>query len=89
MSTEPRVVDVITKAAGGYRTGLTAIQETILRLIADGRSNRDIGRALDITESAVSTHCSALFKRLAASNRAHAVAIGFHRGILRRSQWSS
>jgi ATP/maltotriose-dependent transcriptional regulator MalT len=57
----------------------------VLRGIAAGMSNATIGRSLHLSEDTIKTHCRRLFKKIGAHDRAHAVAIGFHRGILRRA----
>lgn len=54
----------------------------VLRLIADGYTDARIGRALNISEDTVKTRTRALYEDLGASNRAHAVAIAYQRGLL-------
>lgn len=56
----------------------------VLRLIADGHSNRQIGNMLHITEDGAKRRSSVLQRQLGARDRAHAVAIGFQRGYLGR-----
>jgi DNA-binding CsgD family transcriptional regulator len=57
----------------------------MLHLIADGSSNKEIGRSLFLSEETVKSHVRALLGFLAANNRAHAVAIGFREGLLHAS----
>lgn len=62
---------------------LTGRQVEILRLIACGLSNLEIGQRLFIAEDTVKTILRLMFKQLGARNRAHAVAIGFRHGVIR------
>ena len=54
----------------------------ILRMIANGQSNRDIATQLGISEGTVRVHASNVFAKLGCSDRAQAVAVAFHRGII-------
>ena len=54
----------------------------VLELIAEGYTNDQIARALDISEETVKTHVRKLLGALGARCRAHAVAIGFRKGLL-------
>jgi len=53
---------------------LTQRERQILRLIANGRSNDQIGRALFISPETVRTHVRRAMGKLSAATRAHAVA---------------
>ena len=52
--------------------GLTPRQLEVLRLLAEGKSNKEIAAALDISEGTVKLHVTALLKALGASNRTEA-----------------
>lgn len=54
--------------------GLTSRQTDILRLAAQGLSNRDIGTALDLSEGTVKQHMTRILRRLGAQNRTEAVS---------------
>jgi DNA-binding CsgD family transcriptional regulator len=56
------------------RTGLTAREREVLALLADGLSDKQIARRLSISTHTVAKHVSSLLAKLAAHNRAHAVA---------------
>lgn len=57
-------------------------QREVLAAIADGLTNQQIGQRLGITEDTVKTLTARLLQKLGASNRAHAVAIGYRSGLL-------
>jgi DNA-binding NarL/FixJ family response regulator len=54
----------------------------VLRLAACGRSNREIGTTLEISEATVKTHMSTILAKLGAGDRTHAVAIAVQRGYI-------
>ncbi|HWE91897.1 MAG TPA: response regulator transcription factor [Pseudonocardiaceae bacterium] len=54
----------------------------VLQLVADGLSNRDIAAELFLSVETVRTHTKGILRRLDARDRAHAVALGFERGLL-------
>jgi DNA-binding NarL/FixJ family response regulator len=54
----------------------------ILKLIAHGESNKEIANRLAISEGTVRVHASNVFAKLGCSDRAQAVAVAFHRGII-------
>jgi DNA-binding NarL/FixJ family response regulator len=65
------------------RSGLLSARERgVLRLVAAGLSNRQIGETLSISERTVKFHVTAIFNKLGADNRAQAVAIAAERGLL-------
>jgi ATP/maltotriose-dependent transcriptional regulator MalT len=55
--------------------GLTAREAEVLRLVAEGMSNRQIGQALAISEYTVARHLQNTFGKLGVSSRAAATAI--------------
>lgn len=57
----------------------------ILRLIAVGRSNRQIGLELGIAEGTVKAHANNIFGKLKANDRTHAVTIALKKGIIELS----
>ncbi|MGH3326503.1 MAG: response regulator [Carbonactinosporaceae bacterium] len=68
---------------GGNPPALTAREIQVLEGMSHGRSNAEIGRELFLSEDTVKTHARRLFKKLGASDRAHAVALGFRWGLVR------
>jgi DNA-binding NarL/FixJ family response regulator len=67
----------------GRRLALTEREMQVLRGMADGKSNAEIGRELFVSEDTVKTHARRLFRKLGARDRAHAVAAAFRAGIVR------
>jgi len=52
---------------------LTPRQRDVLQQLADGKSNKDIGKVLNLTESTVRAHVAAILKAFDVSNRTQAV----------------
>ena len=61
---------------------LTSREIDILRLIADGNSNKQIADRLSIGEATVKSHMTNILSKLNANDRTHAVAIALRRGII-------
>lgn len=62
---------------------LTSREVVVLQHVAAGLSNKRTGAALNIAEDTVKTHMKSILSKLGATDRAHAVAIGIQRGIVR------
>jgi DNA-binding NarL/FixJ family response regulator len=52
-----------------YDAGFTRSQVDVLSCLAEGKSNREIGSSLFVTEKAVKYHMTNLFKKLSVSGR--------------------
>jgi DNA-binding NarL/FixJ family response regulator len=61
---------------------LSSREIDVLRLIGAGNANKQIADKLSIGESTVKNHISNILSKLAANDRAHAVAIALQRGII-------
>lgn len=61
---------------------LTPREVEVLRRLADGNRNKDIGDQLFISEETVKVHIKHIMEKLGASDRTQAVAIGVRRGII-------
>jgi DNA-binding NarL/FixJ family response regulator len=61
---------------------LTSREIEVLKQIAEGNRNRDIGEKLFITEETVKVHIKNIMGKLGASDRTQAVAIAIRRGII-------
>ena len=63
---------------------LTARETEVLALVAQGRTNADIGRELHISEATVKTHLIRIFAKLEVDDRTAAVTAALRRGLLPR-----
>ena len=70
------------RGAGPEPLDLSERHLEVLRLAADGLTDAQIGQALHISDGTVSSHMVAIFSRMGARNRAHAVALAFRRKML-------
>lgn len=71
-----------TDAASTDAGGLTDRELEVLRLVAEGRTNRDIGEALHISEHTVARHVQNTFTKLGVSSRAAATSHAYEHGLL-------
>jgi DNA-binding NarL/FixJ family response regulator len=55
------------------RYGLTKSQARVLELLTEGKTNREIGELLGVTEGTVKIHVSNIFKAMGVSNRSQAL----------------
>src|SRR5689334_12042513 len=74
------VADQLADHLGG--DSLTEREIEVLRLIADGNSNKMIASHLSVTEDTVKGHVKNILSKLGANDRTHAVTIGLKRGII-------
>ncbi|MGW7555034.1 response regulator [Streptomyces rimosus] len=65
----------------GRGTSLTDREREVLALIADGRSNREIARALVLSEKTVKTHVSNILMKLDLADRTQAALWAVRHGI--------
>ena len=84
---QARLVDVATvpgAVAGGgpLPDGLTEREGEVLRLIAGGRSNAEIGRDLFVSEATVKTHVNRIFAKTGSRDRSQAVAYAHRQGLV-------
>jgi DNA-binding NarL/FixJ family response regulator len=67
---------------GGSRHGLSERELEVLRLVASGKSNRDIAAALVISEHTVARHLQNIYAKLGLSSRAAATAFAFEHELV-------
>ncbi|WP_394620049.1 DNA-binding response regulator [Lentzea sp. JNUCC 0626] len=84
---DPQLVLALTAAPQRKRGGtehelLTPRQRQVLALVAEGNSESDIAQRLDVAVNTVRSHMSKIRGRLGARDRAHAVALACHAGLL-------
>jgi two-component system NarL family response regulator len=75
-------------AAAKLAEGLARVQVTprelaTLRLMADGKSNKEIATTLGISERTVKTHLGHLFEKLGVTSRTEALKVATRRGLVR------
>lgn len=61
---------------------LSPLEVRVLRLIAEGNSNKEIAARLSATEDSVKGHVRNILSKLGANDRTHAAMIGVKRGII-------
>jgi DNA-binding NarL/FixJ family response regulator len=81
---EPRVAArLVDEVRAPRRHSVLSQRElSVLRLVAAGMSNKQIARALTITERTVKFHVTSILNKLDVGNRAQAVAVALERGLL-------
>ena len=77
---DPRVAGRVVALSHAPR--LSKREREVLQLVAAGRSNKEIGAELKVTERTVKFHVTAIFNKLGAENRTQAVAIAHERGLV-------
>ena len=61
---------------------LSPLEVRVLRLIAEGNSNKEIAARLSVSEDSVKGHVRNILSKLGANDRTHAAMIGVKRGII-------
>lgn len=98
-TTSEEIIDAVRKVHSGVRylpsaiasrladrmirPSLTPRELDVLRLVSRGRSNKEIGAAMFISEETVKSHMKGLFQKLGVHDRAEAVSTALQRGLLR------
>lgn len=80
--TAPLLDQVAGRVPSPVAPTLTGRERDVLGLVAAGYANKQIARQLTISEATVKTHLKDIFVRLAAANRAEAVARALQLGLL-------
>src|SRR4029453_2509566 len=83
-----RAIDEFRSSAnesGRSAVRLSAREVEVLRLLAEGRSTREIGLALVLTVRTVERHITNIYRKIDARNRAQATAFALHHGLTSRS----
>ena len=62
--------------------GLTARETEVLRAVASGKSNKEIGSTLDISEATVKVHMTHLMEKLNVAGRTEAITEAIRRGFV-------
>ena len=78
-------IDKLTTTPAAVTTlpdGLTARELAVLQLIAQGRSNRAIGRELSISEHTAANHVRSILMKTSSANRAEAASYAHHHRLV-------
>ncbi|NKY23344.1 response regulator transcription factor [Cellulomonas denverensis] len=83
---DPAAAGAAFAAAGGARSPhtrpeLTSRELSVLRLVADGFSNRSIGEELGLSALTVKSHLARISRKLGTGDRAALVAISIRTGL--------
>jgi DNA-binding NarL/FixJ family response regulator len=68
--------------APAYPDGLTPREVEVLRLVAAGKSNREIAERLFISLNTVANHISNIFNKTSSSNRAEATSYAYRHRLV-------
>ncbi|HEX6117406.1 MAG TPA: HD domain-containing phosphohydrolase, partial [Solirubrobacterales bacterium] len=87
---DKRAVDAVLEAAGaapvdvrqGHPAGLSHREVEVLRLLAQGRTNREIAEALVITEKTAGHHVEHIYAKLGDSTRVGAAMFAMRHGLV-------
>lgn len=60
---------------------MTAREREVLRLLASGRTNKEIASLLFISEKTVKSHVHGIFRKLNVTRRLQAILYAIHRGL--------
>jgi DNA-binding NarL/FixJ family response regulator len=82
---DPTIARELAKPGADQAAQLTEREWEIIRLLAQGLGNDEIGKALFISPATVRTHLRNGMTKLGASTRAQAVAIAYVDGRITRS----
>jgi DNA-binding NarL/FixJ family response regulator len=82
MGLAPEVVGGLVGQVGSTGPELTGREREVVRLMADGHSNRSIADTLFLSEATVKTHLVRIYRKLGVDNRAAAVSEAVRRGLL-------
>ena len=71
-------------AERNLHSSLSERETEVLRLTAEGKTNKEVAAALGLGDSSVKTYLARIFAKLGATDRTQAVTLARQRGILRR-----
>lgn len=85
---DPSVASLLAAGLRGNRTDsgvsdLSAREVEVLRLVADGKSNKEIGEVLSLSALTVKSHLARIARKLGTGDRAEMVAMVMRAGVIR------
>ncbi|PBI94667.1 Transcriptional regulatory protein LiaR [Rhodococcus erythropolis] len=79
----PTVASRLVQQMQRPQEGLTARESELLSLLAEGMTNRELGKALFISEATVKTHLGHIYAKLGVDTRSAAVSVALRRDGIR------
>ena len=79
---EPRSSEFIPNERARSALGITERERQVLQLLADGRSNKEIARRLELSPNTVKTHVAHLFGKLRVARRTEAILLARELGLV-------
>jgi two-component system NarL family response regulator len=70
------------KKPGWVEHDLTEREITVLRLVADGKTNKEIANSLDLSEKTVKNHVRNIFHKLQVYDRTQAAILAIRKGLI-------
>lgn len=78
---EPAADSAVAAAGSPLPDGLTVREAEVLRLLATGRTNREIADDLVLSTRTVDHHLAAIYRKVGAKRRGDAIAYALHHGL--------
>jgi DNA-binding NarL/FixJ family response regulator len=69
---DPRIAGALFPASPGAGSGLSAREEEVLRLVAEGLANKQVALRLGISERTVKAHLGSIFRQIGVADRTSA-----------------
>ncbi len=82
MNYSEKIVERKRRVVPENTNALTKKENQILEVLANGKTNLQIGQTLFISDKTVKEHLWNIFQKLGADNRTHAVIIAFRKGLV-------
>lgn len=76
----PDVAEAIALDVGNHP--VSPREAAVLRLVAEGHSNRQAASRLGVAEETIKAHLKSIFDKLGVSDRTHAVTVAIRRGLI-------